>query len=349
MFRLKGRQRSQIRQTIKWTRKITKECERLKQGTLHFSKHSRELERRLLKVTALMAYHEAVMQLLRSYPEQIQNYLDTYYRTFLFLARRYHSRPPMERAFYAYLMYVYHPNRRENAQLGEILLTYFDNSTVYCRENILLALYSMGREGAVERAFSLMSARGWYHDRRLLADGLGRFAGDHEKLAQYLWIHCGQWNEVFQVAVIQFASRVSGAFAEEFLAALKNPETPLEVRFALVRYFQHRYNSEVYGILLELLENGKAQEGGLAVAAASALAAYPGNETRRALLEALHSRNYYVRRNAAASLITLGITKEEIITVSETGDQYAAEMLEYMLEKNTPVSLNSETKEKENA
>ncbi len=327
----KKHQQIQNKRIDKWQKRILSECDRLENSTSRSMTHSKMLESQLSNVSMLTAYHEAVISLREFRPKKIQIYLNMYQQSFLILAEKYRSRSPMERAFFAWLISVYRPVGNYDNSICETMLMYFDNSTVFCRENILQALYAMGQTDAVEQAFSIMNNNCWYHDRRLLADGLTLFTGDKEKLAGDLWKM--ELNEVFQEAVVQFASGISDSFAPEFLRSLTDSATPLEVRFALIRYFQKQYYPEAYPVLLKILSDGK-DSGGLAIAAAAALVNYPCEETHQALISALHGQNYYVRHNCAVTLKKIGITEDELFYIWVSGDQYAVEMLEYILEKN---------------
>ena len=81
---------------------------------------------------------------------------------------------------------------------------------------------------------------------------------------------------------------------------------------------------------MRLLGESGPEEQELAIAAASALAAYPAPATKTALLDALRSRSWHVRRNAADALRLLGVT-DDVRSVQKTGDRYAIEMLSYAL------------------
>lgn len=317
-----------------WLNEVWKESERIAAGNALSPVHVRRLERKLCRIESLMAYHNAVLTAKERDQEQLQTYLDTYYPVFQLLAAKYGKRSAMERAFYAHVMSIYHPGRdgRNCGQLIEVLLTYLEDSTVFCRENVLQAFCAFGSAGAVERAFHLMNQNGWYHHSRLLSDGLMRFKGDREALCRQLWNKSRAWEDSFQVAVVQMATNLSDGFAEEFLSALQDPGCPLETRFALVRYFQRRRYEPAWPVLVRFLE--RADDGGLAIAAAAALGNYPGRDTRAILMDAMHSRNWYVRKNAAGSLIALGAGEAELAELRGKGDRYAAEMLEYVLEKN---------------
>ena len=329
--------RRQSRRADQWALEIEGQLRLLERELPLQEGHGRRLERRLTRVEQLMAYQEAVLLCVsRRTSSLVQRYLDGQYHSFQALAVEYARRPAMERAFYAYLMSIYHPNRdRGNPRLVEVLMSYFDDSTVFCRENVLQALYAMGHAGAVEQAFTLMSERDWYHHVRLLSDGLMTFAGDKEALAWQLWRRRGNLSEPFQVATVQFATNVSDAFSRTFLDALQDASLPLETRFALLRYFQRRYYGPAQPLILALLED---ETSGLAIAAAAALSRYPGDDTHQALMKALHSRNWYVRRNAAASLVSMGVTEKDAQELLAGGDRYAAEMLEYVLAQRGPAA-----------
>ena len=331
--RSKHTSRARSSRQQQWTTTIAAECACIQNGSPPADRYSEQLVHKLRHIENLMAYHEAVLSVREQDPDAVQQYLDAYSPVFYQLAVLYRDRPAMERAFLAHVIAVCHPACGHlTGRLIETLLTYFEDSTVFCRENILHALFALGDGSAVKRAFHLMNRHGWFHDSRLLADGLAAFNGDRTELAWQLWEECHQWSESFQVAVVRFAGLLSDSFCAEFLAALQRESTRTEVRFALVRYFQRRPYPAAYPYLLHLLARDQQETGGLAIAAASALVSYPGQETHDALFEALHSRNWYVRKNAAASLTALGDCQEDLVLLRQQGDRYAAEMLEYMIE-----------------
>lgn len=247
------------------------------------------------------------------------------------LALHYGKRAAMERAFFAYVIASFHTSDvGNNDMLAEILLSYLDRSTVFCRENVLQALYALGREQAVEHAFDLLNERGQYHNSKLISDGMIRFTGDPEALALRLWKHRGEWEEPLIVGVVQFAAQFpSESISTAFSEALEKEPLPNEIRFALIRYFGRHVKASVQPILIHYLKTPSNEERQLAIPAASVLSAYPGEETKQALMEALKSRNWYVRRNAAMSLRRMGITEENREAVRQSGDRYAQEMLEY--------------------
>ena len=248
------------------------------------------------------------------------------------LALSYQNRPAMERAFIGYWIASFHtPVGKEQAMLPQIMLSYLDHSTVFCRENTLHALYALGHAMAVEHALQVMSERQYYHNPKLLSDGMMTYTGDVVELVDRLWKHRMEWEECIMVSVVQYASMLKTAhWAEPFLAELQDERVSLEIMFSLVRYFQRHVYAPALPVLLHLAQTDEAGEADLKVAAVSALQNYEGDEVHRVLLGALKDRNWYVRRNAAQSLLKRGISQEDLASIRQTGDRYALEMLEYM-------------------
>lgn len=325
--------KSQRRRAAIWRRELNSVLKNINQGYDVQEDHKIRLKQKLRWTEELIAYNEAIQQISLRYEDSMKFYFDNCRDVFQILAFDYKKRGAMERGFIAYLISVYYKDLFYKQDiLAEILLTYLEDSTVYCRENVLQALYVMGNAAAVERAFALFSEQGWYHYPRLISDGMNLFTGNKESLIRRLWSHMEGWNEELIVALIQFASNVSGEFCEDFLLTLKDYKTPLEIRFALLRYFQ-RWNYEPARefIIKSVLENGENYDG-LSIVASDVAAQYPGDDTKQALKKAVCSQDWYIRRNAAASLISLGISEEEIYEMRRNGDKYAAEMLNYMIE-----------------
>ena len=82
---------------------------------------------------------------------------------------------------------------------------------------------------------------------------------------------------------------------------------------------------------MRLLRRDDASHWEYAAISASALSAYPGQETVDALLKAMNSVNWHIRNNASVSLQAHGLTYEEMLRVLDGEDRYAREMLAYRL------------------
>lgn len=281
----------------------------------------------------LMVFNEVMSVKILTRPQEVRTFFLEHPAEIRALAREYGRKPAMERAFFAYVVASFHPPlEEEHDPLVETLLGYLDSSTVYCRENVLSALYTLGSGQGVEHVYSILSEWGWFHSPKLLSDGMMRFAGDKEALVRRLWQHRREWDEDLVTAIVQFAAMLPGdAFAQPFLDALEQERLPLELRFSLVRYFQHHPSPQAEPLLLRLIEAHPGEQGQLAIAAAASLSAYESPAARQTLKTALHSRNWHIRYNAAASLGRLGLAGDELEAIRSTGDRYAMEMLDYAL------------------
>lgn len=326
----KGRNRSQEKRTLYWEQLMDSLLNRLEKTNALPEGHGVMLVRRFSDIRELMAFMNAA-ELRMDHP-MMRRYLNLCHDSFQELALIYKTRPAMERAFFAYVIAQCKPGAgREHDLLAELLLEFLEDSTVYCRENVLQAFYALGNAGAVEKALSRFHENGWFHHTNLLSDGLTAFQGDREALAKRLWAASQNWDETLQAAVVRFAANVTDAMQEPFLEALADSATPEETKFALVRYFQRRPFEKAYPVLCAMA--GSSDNGGPAIAACSALAKYPGEETVAVLSRAVCSRNWYARRNAADSLIRLGVSEQTLGELTEN-DRYAREMLEYVSGKH---------------
>lgn len=324
--------RKRNKRILRWQKILIEQMGLLEKSDTVSPEHQRFLVKKLTNIEQLIAFHEAILLYLE-YGEG-RRYLELNHDVFQVLALAYTKKVPMEKAFFAYLMSIYRPACGEkHDQLVEILLDFMRNSTVYCRENVLQAIYVMGNPVAVESAFHLLSDQELYHNPRLLSDGMMNFSGDKEDLAGRLWAQRHLFGEFIQVTIVQFATQISSIFADTFLQALKSKDTMMEVRFAIIRYFQKNIYGEALPYLLFLAKEGGKLGEDLAIPACAALVAYPGEETEEALKQAIHSKNWYVRKNAATALIRLGIAEKCLDELKLSKDRYAEEMLSYLLDK----------------
>ena len=101
----------------------------------------------------------------------------------------------------------------------------------------------------------------------------------------------------------------------------------------MLRYFQNHIYPPVRELLLKYLVSGEQTDLNMIIVSASVLSHYPSEETRQALRKALHHSNWYVRYNAASSLVYLSKDTSVLEDVLQGEDRYAREILNYMLEK----------------
>lgn len=332
MIRSNARQKRQDKAARLWMEEINGERKRLASGEELSPYHIKHMEKKLRGMENLLAYGNALGRIVEK-GESTAAYIQAARGPLQELAAYYAGKPSMDRAYFAYLIASYWSGCVRGYQpIMEILLSYMEDSTVYCRENVLNALYTLGNVQAVENAFSYLNDKGLFHHQKLLTDGLLNFRGDREELAERLLSHLGDWNENLMLSVIAFITGFSDHFRERFLPLLEGRSTPLEIRLAVMRYYRRHVYEPARPFLLAFLTGEDKQES-LATVAAFALDRYPGPETVAALKKGLSHRNWYVRYNCASSLAALGISKQDIQEILGGEDRYAKEILSYMLEE----------------
>lgn len=298
--------------------------------------HRRKVEVKLRHLNYLQAYAAVLEDMAAIHgTESVNSYLSSLGDSFQGLCAYYGKRENMEKAYFAWFARRYHPYREEQTVFRQLLVGYLENSTVYCRENVLQALYASGDMEAVETALGFLSDRGIFHHKKLLSDGLINFNGDCQTLAWRLWSHLGHWNNNTITAVVQFCTSLSAAFQVEFLNVLESSSSDRELRFAILRYYRKFPYEPARECIQALALESEGED--LAIVAAFALDSYAGDDTVSVLEQALCSRNWYVRSNAAVSLLNLGAGQDTLMKLGKTGDAYAKDMLEYHLQKRSEI------------
>ena len=316
----------------KWQYAIIRQVTLLREGLTIEPEHQRQMERQLVKTDQLIAYSRALDR-VREQGEELVKYLWENYLIIQELAVHYSRKESMEKAFFAYYISKNPPcDGKEYRQIMEIILSYFEDSTVYCRENILNALYVLGNAQAIENAFHIINERKWFHHPKLLSDGLNSFTGDKEELAERLWSFLGKWNDNLMVSIVNFITVCSDKFKSRFLEVIQSNNVSLEVRLAILRYFRRYPDESVRPLLLLYLKDENLADINIKIVTASVLERYPGEDTVAALKSALSHPNWYLRYNAATSLVNLEV---DITTLRDIlrEDRYAKEIYVYMMDR----------------
>ncbi len=313
-----------------WEKQILYQFIHLNNDDQISDEHRLKLLKKLVKINELLPYHDALESLKEqpNFSKYIEN-LGTIYQQ---LAYSYSKKDNMKRAFFAYFIANYPVKSSDNEMLITILLGYLDDSTIYCRENVLKAMCTLGNEQAVENTLSLFNQNQWFHHQKLVADNLAKFTGNQESLMKQLWKHKNDWNENIMVAIVQFISLANGSFQETFFAYLNDDRGQIEIKLAILRYFRTHYYQPVVPLLYAYLNENDYNEN-LTIVAAFVLDHYPSKQTIAVLKQALYHPNWYVRYNSASSLINLKVSLSDLNDVLNGEDRYAKEILTYMYEK----------------
>lgn len=323
--------RKQIeKETVKWVGIIEPKIQNI-DNSLVGRDHLSMVQKKTQNTDGLLAYSRALERVhceeakKRKYYEQCA---EVYQR----IVSEYAKKDSMDRAFAAYFISKNCPYYGdEYHQLYDLLLSYFDDSSVYCRENVLRALYACGNVQAVYNMLSRMEEHHIFHHRKLIADGLITFKGDKKALADMLWSHMDMFGENMQIAVINFITATQEDYGEAFMQALHKKHQSIEITLSLIRYYRRHYYEPILPLLYDYMNSDV--DNSISIVVAGVLTKYPTEETREVLRNSIHHSNWYVRLNSATSLVEMSINDEDAEAIIESGDIYAMEMLRYVLEE----------------
>ena len=309
---------------------VSAQIARIRAGEAVEHRHIRYLQRKLSHIGGLIAFDSVLEeeffapndQAVKRYQEQIQPVI-------LNLAVTYARREDMQAAYFAYFLSKY---GKAAPFVREILVEYMRKSSLYCRVNALEALYSFGCAESVAEAIRVLDEENSFLHEKILTDGLLSFAGDHTRLIDLLWREFDALSERTQLAVLNYIRFRTGDCCERMLAILTDERRNKELRLSAIRYFGRYVYPPALPYLLTFAADGNHLNWEYAAVSASALAKYPGEEPAAVLMDAMHSSDWYIRANAAASLESFQVDYRDLIRVVGGRDRYAREMLMYQLE-----------------
>lgn len=296
-------------------------------------RHRLLILKRLTKVRELTAFDKALEILNNEFPDEVQAYLRKMEFEFVTLANRYSRKDELQMAYFPYVIARYRLFYGEDLpQINRILVDLLEKPSIYCRENALNAFYSMGISENVADALKIVDDSGFYHNRKLLTDGLMTFTGDKNELNELLWSRLPSYSTNMQQAILDYIRFSSGAFQERMLGLLRE-DHDCEIHYCAIRYLGRYPYQPAYEQLMHYAEHEDEMHWEYTSIACFALASYPGERTIAVLKKNLSSRNWYVRLNASQSLENLNLEYADFIDIFEGNDRYAGEMIRYRFDR----------------
>ena len=312
------------------------QLERIREGGSVDEKHIRYLSWKLSHIKNLVAFDHVMETCLENdqepgageYKKQIQPVI-------LHLAVVYLRRETMQSAYFAYFL------SRNGLQsymavdaLEDILVQYMRKQNLYCRVNALDALCGFGSGESVVKALMLLNQEGGFIHEKILTDGLLAFNGSHDQLMGLLWDKFDRFSGRMQMVILNYTRFKSGDYCESMFRIMVDPGRDKEQRLLAIRYFGRYFYEPAKESLLAFALDQNPLNWEYAAVSVSSLASYPGEQVVTALIDAVHSSNWYVRYNAAASLESHEDYDWEWMDAAGGNDRYAREMLMYRLELN---------------
>ena len=292
-------------------------------------KHINKLKSKLKRTNYLISFTNVIERMDN---EKREKYLKNLKSLFLYLTPYYEKKEIILQTYYVHFLRNYSFIYSDN---NNIIIKYLKDSTIsnsiYLRENALKALYNIGNISYIKEVFSNMNYLNINHHHKLITDGLLTFNKDINSLSKMLLEELKNYNENFKIACINYFSYKKIECQNDLYNLLKKDNEPKEVKIACIRYFTNVKYKEVVPILYDYL-NDIENNWEYAVVAARALGTYESEDTIKVLTDALQSHNWYVRNNAAESLIK--ISKKENLNklLNKLKDKYAIDALKYQLQ-----------------
>lgn len=319
--------RRQIDGQLRWLREAPAESAAVP------GRHLERMCRRLSRVNYLLAF-DRLLEEQDKEDEAYRVYLTQMQPVFLYLATIYRKRENTQAAYYCHFL-ARHRLRQylEMDQIQQVMLSYLEKDSLYCKINALKALCSFGSPASLAEALLKLGKEqeAQIHEK-LITEALLTYTGDSTALIQRLWSRMDTFSLQIQRAVLDYIRFQSGNYCGRMLEILRDSRRNKELRLAAIRYFSRYFYPPAQKLLLSFLLDNDPTHWEYAAISASALAGYPGREVVSALVQAIHSTNWYIRSNASISLEAHGLTYEEMLRVLSGNDRYAREMLQYRLE-----------------
>ena len=301
------------------------------------------LRRQLEKPERLLVFNDMLQSWRQLHGSDLERLISQWSIDLPYLFSVYEKKPSQYKTLFAYWVSNLHlgqnpwlteaGQRAHLSLLAQELESFLMGSTVYVREKTFRAILSLGRVRFAVSALTFLSDKKIPYSGKLITDNLLTFTGDRQELADCLLERLADFSPEIQWAVVnylRFLPRQSvdqTTYLPPLISLLQDESCHKELRLAIVRYLGKYPAPDCLEYLLNLLHKDRGQDWEFGAVAASTLAAYPGPQTETALEKALGSVNWYVRYNAAESLLSLGFDLERFLAVSS--DRYAREMLNY--------------------
>lgn len=293
------------------------------------------LKKKLRSKTARVSFDEVLEQELIRDSVNAEKYLNRVHYIFQYLSIYLYDKDYLDKAHLAYLINKYKVIRiDEDEMIINLMFSMIRSESLYCRENALKVIYGLGSVELVYRALTYMNEMKYYHNPRLLQEGLLTYSGSNEELAIELLRHRKEFSVEIQLTIINYVRFSTDKMREEIFEILENHNNEDdEIVFAAIRYFQRYQYWPAYEYILDWARDDKNLRFEYASISAQALGTYPGAETINVLKKLLSNNNWYVRYNAAQVLEKFHLPYYELSDIMDGNDRFAREIMQYQMDE----------------
>ena len=173
---LKRRDRRTVRASARFRQHILQQIERINTGQQVERRHKKYLSRQLTRTGNMIAFDKMLEDLYREEPRQATEYLSQLGGVIVYLTIRYGRKDRIEAAYFPYIIKKYHLiENRTFSGVVDAMYTLLRESSIYCRENAMQALYTTGDCDCIMKALKILDGGESFFHEKLLADGPAGF------------------------------------------------------------------------------------------------------------------------------------------------------------------------------
>lgn len=303
----------------------------IKAGTVD-EEHKNYLMRKLRNEKYLMAFDKTLEKLYVENPDAIKKYFKQLVLAFVELTKYYAKKDEIKATYFPYVIKKYRLFSGENIKtVNDSLFGLLRNKSVYCRENSLCAIYSMGNVETAIKALRIIDSNDFDHNPKLITDGLLAFEGNKNELDEALWKSFAKFSTQMKVSILDYF-RFSGADYPEKMLEFFNDGWNSEIQYSAIRYFGKYHYDPACKYLFNFVKDENLNWEYPAIASLS-LAAYPSDEVIALLKKKLSSKNWYVRYNASQALENIGLGYDDLKDIIEGDDKFASDIVKYRIDQ----------------
>lgn len=334
IFVFQKRDQNLAARSKRFTKEIEAQVTNLNENADISETHRKMLKNKLTKINYLMAFDETLDTMHQDHPEIVRKYIYAISPVFVYLTLEYRKKSKLKAAYFPYIIKKYGVYRKQDISIvSNIMLDLVQDSNLYCRENALQALYAIGDAEYVVKALKIIDESAYFHNPKLLSDGLPNFKGDKKLLDEKLWQLYPSCSLQMQITLLNYFRFSSGEHCEKMLALMTRSGQNQEICLACIRYFGKYHYAPAFPYLLKFAENDRGEQWEYAAIAALSLEKYPCDQTLEILKKLLKNPFWYVRYNASQSIKSMNVQYEDLMDIFEGQDRYAGEMLRYRMDQ----------------
>lgn len=297
------------------------------------NEHKKYLVRKLKNEKYLLAFDQTLEKLYVDDPEGVKKYFKQLVFTFVELTKIYSKKDEIKATFFPYVIKKYQLfNGEKISSVNDAIYSLLRSKSVYCRENALYAIYSIGFCDNVIKALKIIDNGDNVHNQKLITDGLLSFSGDKSELDKALWQNLNKFSLQTKVAILDYFRFSNAYYPEPMLELLCDKTQDNEIRYSAIRYFGKYPYEAAYNQLCEFV-NSEGYNWEYSAISALSLASYQSLETIDLLKSKLSDKNWYVRYNSSLALKNMGLGYDDLKDIIEGNDKFASDIVKYQIDK----------------